>query len=378
MAPGQMLNVPRLRAKLTEARLDALILAAPENFVYAAGAPIATLRTLRDRLAFSVLTQAAEAMAVVCTIEESFTRQESWITDVRGYVERKDDPVDALAAALRDKGWHRGRLGYEARFLPVAVFDKLRKALPEATLVPADDVIIGVRAVKTPKEIERIRDAARATERAIADAFAAAHPGDTEKSVNDRIMVNMLASGADSILFSVLGTGVNALHPHAIAGSKRLTAGEAGRVDSGAEFHGYMSDLARSVGIGNVPGHVVDAYKRLRAVERETIAYLQPGRLGSAVFDFCKSAFERHKLAFSMPHIGHGVAVVGGEIHEEPNLHPFNQIALEAGMILNIEPFYFDPDGRFALHIEDAALVTETGSVILSDAVPTEDLFIIR
>ncbi len=372
------MNAPRMRAKLAQAGLDALILASPESFFYTTGALIATLRTLRDRLAFSVVTANGDALAVVCNIEESLTRQDSWVSDVRSYVERREHPVDALAAALREKGWHRGRLGYEARFLPAAHFERLRTALPEAKLLPADDVIVAVRAVKTPKEIERIQNAARVTERAIAEGFAAARPGDTEKSVNDRILVNMLSGGADSVLFSVFGTGENGLHPHAIAGSKRLTPGEAGRVDSGAEFGGYMSDVARSVGIGDVPGYVTDDYKKIRAIERDTIEFLRPGRTAAEVFEVCKAGFARHHMAFGMPHVGHGVAVLGGEIHEEPNLHPFNSMPLETGMILNIEPFYIDSERGFALHIEDAALVTDTGSVILSDAVPTEDLTVIR
>ncbi len=378
MARAPEMNTPRLRAKLAQAGLDGLILASPENFFYTTGAVIMTLRTLRDRLAFSVVTTNGDSLAVVCNIEESLTKQDSWVSDVRSYVERKEHPIDALAAALREKGWHRARLGYEARFLPVAQFERLRSALHEATLVPCDDIIIGVRAVKTPKEVERIQHAARVTERAIADAFAQARPGDTEKSVNDRILTNMLSLGADAPLFSVFGTGANGLHAHAIPGSKRLTSGEAGRVDSGGEFGGYMSDLARSVGIGDVPGYVVDAYKKLRTVQRDTIAFLRPGRTAAEVFEFCKASFARHQLAFMMPHIGHGIAVLGGEIHEEPNLHPFNPLPLEAGMVFNIEPIFMDFERRFALHIEDAALVTDAGPVILSDALPTEELTIIR
>jgi Xaa-Pro aminopeptidase len=150
-----------------------------------------------------------------------------------------------------------------------------------------------------------------------------------------------------------------------------------GRVDSGAEFGGYPSDLARSLGVGTVPQHMLDAYKRLRMVQRETIDFLRPGRTGAEVFNFCKEAYGRHGLAFAMPHVGHGLAVLGGEMHEEPNLHPYNQVPLEPGMIMDVEPFYWDWERGFALHIEDTALVTEQGPVILSDATNTEELFIV-
>jgi len=377
MPAQRTMNAPRFREKMERAGLDAVVLAAPENVLYTSGALITTMRSLRDRLAFSVLAADLNAMLVVCNIEESLSKRASWITDVRSYVERKEHPVDALVAALREKGWDRGRVGYEARFLPAGQFERLRSALPGVEWTPADDLIISVRAVKSQEEIARFRDAARATERAIHDAFARARPGDTEKSVNDRIMINMLDAGADSITHSVFGTGENALHAHAIPGSYPLTPGQVGRVDSGAEFGGYPSDLARSLGVGQVPQHMLDAYKRLRMVQRETIDFLRPGRTGAEVFTFCKDAYGRHGLAFAMPHVGHGLAVLGGEMHEEPNLHPYNQVPLEPGMIMDVEPFYWDWERGFALHIEDTALVTDQGPVILSDATNTEELFIV-
>jgi len=363
---------------MERAGLDAVVLASPENVFYTTGALITTQRSLRDRLAFSVLTAGLDAVFLVCNIEESLSKKTSWIADVRSYVERREHPVDALAAVLREKGWDRLRLGYEARFLPAGHFERLRAALPQARWTPADDVIISVRAVKTVEEVERFRNAAWATERAIQDAFARARPGDTEKSVNDRIMINMLDAGADSLTHSVFGTGENALHPHAVPGAHPLTPGTVGRVDSGAEFGGYTSDLARSVGIGTVPDYMRDAYRRLRAIERATIEFLGPGRTGAEVYNFCKDAYARQGLAFAMPHVGHGLAVLGGEMHEEPNLHPYCQVPLEPGMVLDIEPFYWDWDRRFAIHIEDTALVTERGAVILSDATETEELFIIK
>jgi Xaa-Pro aminopeptidase len=223
--------------------------------------------------------------------------------------------------------------------------------------------------------VERFRRAAQATERAIADAFRRARIGDTEKSVNDRIMINLLEGGADSITHSVFGTGRNALHAHAVPGSHPLTRGTVGRVDSGAEFGGYTSDLARSLAIGDVPEYMRDAYRRLRAVERATIEFLRPGRTGAEVFAFCKAEYARQGLAFQMPHVGHGLAVLGGEMHEEPNLHPYCTVPLEPGMVIDVEPFYWDWDRGFALHIEDTVLVTAGGPVILSDATETQDLF---
>lgn len=378
MASAPSMNLARWKEKISATGVGACILASPENVFYTTGAQIITQRTLRDRLAFSTLTPDADAVCIVADREESFTRQESWIRDIRGYVERKDDPVDILASTLREKGWHRGCLGFEARFLPTAYFERLRRSLPDTTFVPIDDVVMSVRAVKTPTEIERFRQAARATAQAIEVALSAAKVGDTAKSVNDRIMSSMLNVGADYVIHSFFATGMATLHPHSIAGDKRLTPGEAGRLDSGAGFGGYVSDLGRSLGVGPVPSVIRDSYRRLRAIERETIGYLRAGRSANGVFEFCRAAFQRLGLSCNLSHLGHSVPVVGGELHEEPNIHPYNSMLLEAGMVMNIEPSYRCDERGFALHVEDTVLVTEADPIIFSDNIDTEDLFFVK
>src|SRR6202011_2218880 len=106
--------------------------------------------------------------------------------------------------------------------------------------------------------------------------------------------------GADCIIHSFFATGEATLHPHSIAGSKPLRHGEAGRLDSGAGFGGYASDLGRSLGVGKVPEVVRDTYKRLRAIEREIIGSLRAGRTAAEIFEFGRVAFEGHQLSFGL------------------------------------------------------------------------------
>jgi Xaa-Pro aminopeptidase len=61
-------------------------------------------------------------------------------------------------------------------------------------------------------------------------------------------------------------------------------------------------------------------------------------------------------------HTGHGVGVSS---HEEPRIVPYNDIALQAGMVLMLEPGIYFP-GETSVRLEDAVLVTSDGAEVLT------------
>ena len=61
-------------------------------------------------------------------------------------------------------------------------------------------------------------------------------------------------------------------------------------------------------------------------------------------------------------HTGHGVGV---SPHEQPRIVPYNDMAIEAGMVLMLEPGIYFP-GEAAIRLEDALLVTPDGAEVLT------------
>ena len=61
-------------------------------------------------------------------------------------------------------------------------------------------------------------------------------------------------------------------------------------------------------------------------------------------------------------HTGHGVGVTG---HEEPRLVPYNDMRIEPGMVIMVEPGIYYPDDT-AIRLEDALLVTDTSVEVLT------------
>ncbi|HET8629793.1 MAG TPA: aminopeptidase P family N-terminal domain-containing protein, partial [Thermomicrobiales bacterium] len=100
----------RMRAALASADLDAVIALSPENVFYLSRALILTQRYIPDRLAVVVWPREGEPTFIVCAIEQELARQDSWIADLRTYVEFRDSPVALLADVLAERGLARGRL----------------------------------------------------------------------------------------------------------------------------------------------------------------------------------------------------------------------------------------------------------------------------
>ncbi len=363
-----------LQSAITAAGLDAVVTVMPENVYYATGTLIMTTWEIRHRLALGVFPNGGEPTLIVCTIEEQQARAESWIKDVRGYVEYAQSPIDMLAGVLTEKGLANKRVGIELSYLAAIYYDQLRQSLPKVQLVSSETVWDDLRQIKTAEEVALLKRAANVTEQAIFDAWGAVHIGATEKEIVNDMDARQLRLGANSLAFSVLGIGTHSLQGHPSAGPKRLDRGETMRVDIGAKFDGYFSDVAR-VAVGGKPSERQrDIYKKLRDIQRATIAQLKPGARACDVFNFCMRSFEQAGLPVRMPHIGHGMGIV---LHEAPMIEPANKSEIQPGMIINIEPLYVDP-GVSAYHLEDLVHVTPSGPVIISDYSDTQELFMIE
>ena len=92
-------------------------------------------------------------------------------------------PVEALVAAMKEKGLTRGKIGLDEMGITPQCMDQLRSLLPDANFVRSFALFESARSVKTPGEIAILRSAARATEHAIDAALSVAKAGVTEREM---------------------------------------------------------------------------------------------------------------------------------------------------------------------------------------------------
>jgi len=176
-----VVNLEILRREMARANLDTLVASSPESTFYLSGVVDNTYVFLRDRLIIVVVHDGRPGTIIVSGIMEPLARATGWIEDVRTYKEHAVSPVSTLADLLEEKGLVKGRIGIEAKWWTLAFYQELVTRLPNATFIPADDVIQRTRSIKTPEEIKHLKTAAQLTDEAVYAAWRQSHPGDTER-----------------------------------------------------------------------------------------------------------------------------------------------------------------------------------------------------
>jgi Xaa-Pro aminopeptidase len=356
------MDLMKLKRELTKRGLDAVVAVSPENVFYATGAYILTQRTIRDRIAAAIFPQNGEPTFLICGIEESLVRAESWIKDIRNYVEFKDNPVKMLTDILRERGLHGKRVGIEKRFLCAEDFEVLISEDAKSTFMDCREVFEALRFYKEPREVALLQKGAQATRKAVEAAFLASKPGDTERQIIHRIVRNLLELGADEMTFALLGTGKRSSIIHPTPDDIPTEPGHIVRLDVGGLFKGYHSDLARVAAVGKPTPYQAQVYRKMMKAHKTVISSMKVGTKICDLFNQCKDIYLREGLQFFLPHIGHGLGI---EIHEAPLITPFNETPLQENMVLNIEHIHLDQDGS-GYHLEDLVLITSAGPEVLT------------
>ncbi|MES2511353.1 MAG: Xaa-Pro peptidase family protein [Pseudomonadota bacterium] len=355
-------NLPALQALINSKKLDALVCMSPENFTYVAGAYITTIKTIRPRHAYAILTKKGEAHAIVCAIEESLVRNEGWIGDLHAYIEFRDDPVIVLAEALKRMDLAEGVLGFDLGYIPAASLHQLKTLLPQLQLVDTTELVAAVRAIKSADEISVLENTTRQTHRAVVEGLANSKIGDTDRTIANRIIKQMFDLGANGVQHLHLASGKRTPFVHNHPSDDPTCDGEILRLDVGGTYGPFASDLARTYSTGSPTSTHREVYRALCDVQERTIAAMRPGVLAEDLYFLCREAFAAHGLPCTLPHIGHSFGI---EAHESPMIRPGEKTLLRAGMVINIEPMTKDADGNL-YHTEDLVLVTEGGFRLLT------------
>ena len=355
-------NLDAITALMASRSLDALVCMSPENFTYLSGAHITTVKTMRPRQAFAVVRRSGDPILVVCAIEKSLAKAESWVSDIRLYTEFKDDPVGVLASVLEAEGLGTARVGLDLDYLPASSYDRLRAQLPGLRLENTTEAVAAIRAIKSPDEIALLERTGKDTHRAVLDALAESRLGDTEGVIANRIVHKLIDDGANGLQHVHLASGERSPHIHNHPGGDVPREGEILRLDVGGIYGAYCSDLARTYSTGKPTATQRDTYRKLIEVQAATIAAMKPGIPAEDIFFLCKAEFEKRGLPCTLPHIGHSFGI---EAHEAPMIRPGDRTPLTPGMIINVEPMTVDAEGS-CYHTEDHVLITETGNRVLT------------
>ncbi len=366
-------DLARLERALAASPFDAIVAVSPENVRYTGDVYIDTQRRLRDRLAFIVWPQHRDPVFLVCEMEASFVRANSWITDVRVYQEFVEDPMAVLATILRELKLDASHIAIETAYLAAKYHDELKRQCPKLTVSAAEPVFASARMFKTPREKAQIVFAFHATEKAFLHAFSTVKIGEPERDVAVRLAERILAEGADLISANHCNAGTNTSFPHMAPSDYRVQAGDIVKGDSGGLFKQYLSNVGRTAKVGKPTAEDVTIWGKLREVHHKVIDQCVVGKTGRELFDLAKSTQIKLGLPFTYSHNGHSIGLSG---HEHPIINPHEDIPYEVGMITTVETRVRVP-GKVGYHMEDIIEITDGAPIWHAKYFPNEELLVI-
>jgi Xaa-Pro aminopeptidase len=257
------------------------------------------------------------------------------------------------------------RLGFEDAHVSVRQHQRLRQLLEDhIELVPAGNLVEGLRAVKEPVELARIRAAAELADAAFNSLLRQRIVGRTEREVALSLEQEMRSLGAQRPSFdTIVAAGPSGALPHVEPRDVAIGAGELVVIDWGAELDGYCSDCTRTVATGDPGEEARSAYELVLEAQLAGVSAVRPGVGGREVDSVPRGIIE---AAGHGEHFGHGLGHgVGLEIHEAPRLSQRSEDTLGAGNVVTVEPGIYLP-GRFGIRIEDLVTVTDAGCEVLT------------
>ncbi len=355
------------------AGLDAMVALSPENFAYTTGFIVPSQPLMRWRHNAVVVTRDGKTALVAVDMEATTVRGKAPGVEVRVWGEFTDRPMATLAQLLLEMGVGKGAVGIEMNYLPAKDYEYLKELLPSVRFLAADKLYDQMRQIKTPKEIDLLRQLSRIADQAIAEAFTAVREGMTEMDIAGALTKGIYARGAEYFKLMIIATGERSEYPNVGPTQRVLRAGDLCRVEIFPIIAGYHAGVCRTAVVRKANPQAVKIWETLVACKYIVMNMIHPGASTRAIYE----AFLKKFMELNLPPIsfvGHGI---GLHLHEEPYLGKYGDSQLEAGMVLGIEPLVYGAGMGFGLQNKDMVVVTQTGAELLSDQTNTDQLIVI-
>ena len=388
-APRDTERIERIEHALRGAGLDALVCALPSNVLLLSGYWPVVGSSL------AVVTRDG-AVGLVVPEDELDLTSRAWPDERETFASGSLDRLlplgelasGSLARLLRRLGVTGGRLGCEVG--PVlepssyagttrygaALPPLLRGACPGAELTDADDLLRGLRAVLTRRELSRLRLACRVAGEAFRTGAASIVPGSAEREVAAAFRAPLEAYAdregdalvrAGGFTWCMSGPdGALAYRSYARTRNRRIRFGDLVMVHCNSFVDGLWTDITRTYHPGPVDDGVRDLFEAVLAARAAALAAIAPGARAAAVDRAAREVLADRGLGDAFRHgTGHGVGFAAIDHDARPRIHPASEDVLQAGMVFNLEPAIY-LDGWGGLRHCDLVAVTAEGVELLT------------
>jgi len=363
----------RLGAALRDAGADAALLSSFEDVCYATGfevpPPIDAAAAFAYGPALALVSVEGRTTLLVpnayaARVEEMSRADENVLVPTFDHfvaVDHEREFLDAVRRAVATV--NGGVLAVDRRTLPAAAAD----VLDGRTLADAGPILREARRIKTPREIDKLREAAAVVDAGHDALFELARPGRNELEVMGDVITAVERAAGQPVPWAgelVTGPRTGTLRYPGGPVDRTIEAGDTVLMDLSVRTRGYWGDCTNTLVAGAEPtAEQLRYFRAARAAFEAAAAELRPGRRASDAFEAAAAALRTHGFE-PVHYAGHQI---GTTVNEHPRLVPFDDSPIEPNMVFSVEPgVYGGPDVGTGARAEKMVLVTEGEPEILS------------
>jgi Xaa-Pro dipeptidase len=367
----------RLAAHARDEGWDGIVLFDPTYVLYYVG--FAFVPTERP-MAFA-LNADGEGGMLVPRLEREHAQANALVSEVADYPEYPGEthPSEALRSLLGKLGL-RERFGADHDGYPwvLGYRGPTVTELVGVTPVKVTGFIEDQLAIKSPAEIELIRESAKWGNLAHMLLQRYTRPGLTEVEVSQRATNEATLAMLDAIgpiyraqnpFFEGASAGYrgqigrNAAIPHSLTANIVFREGDVLVTGASAPVWGYLSELERTMVIGEPAAEQRVLFDHMVALQDIAFEAIKPGAKCSDVDRAVRAYYDEHGLwDYWKHHVGH---CIGLRYHEGPFLDLGDDTEIRPGMVFTVEPGLYAA-GLGGFRHSDTVAVTEDGIEFLT------------
>jgi len=324
----------------------------------------------------NLLTQEVEPESVglkqilpIAMLEEHMARLRG---DVPVKMWARFGPVDAVDNSRADTGLYlarRFKSGFGGHPTPNSWrLQTLRNRFADFTIEDVTAAIDRLRMIKTPREIEVLRENGRISAEGMRRAIAVTRPGLYEYQLEAAARAWFDWNGGEGVAYpAIVASGPNLLVWHYMKNERLLGADDLIVMDFGIDRGHLTMDITRTWPVdGEFTELQLRAYNCTLETLKAVIEAMKPGATRQETREIGRKIYEKWGFGDHRPGgAGHFVGMATHDVGDYSA--PFMP-----GMVIAVEPIIAIDEAELHVRIEETVLITEDGSEILSVGVPKE------
>ncbi len=250
------------------------------------------------------------------------------------------------------------RLGFESSHLSYSNFVRVKLQLKsKIKMIPNDSYVPSLREIKDSDELNKIRKAVAITDSVFSKVINMIKLNVTEKDLATEIDYQFSKQGEIAFPTIVAFAERGAL-PHAQPTNKKLKSGDVIVFDMGAKYHGYCSDMTRTVVFGKASKKVKEIYYIVLNAQQRALDNIKTGKAAYEIDGYARNYIKEKGYG---EYFGHGLGhAVGIMVHESPTLSAKSPDTLKTNQTATVEPGIYLPR-QFGVRIEDLVIIQDKG-----------------